>query len=31
MSPQAKIVLTAGALAVCLLGPATAADLSPAY
>ncbi|TGV97364.1 porin family protein, partial [Mesorhizobium sp. M2D.F.Ca.ET.145.01.1.1] len=31
MSPQAKIVLTAGALAVGLLGPATAPDLSPAY
>ncbi|ESY86588.1 membrane protein [Mesorhizobium sp. LNHC220B00] len=31
MSPQAKIVLTASAIALCLLRPATAADLSPTY
>ncbi|MBZ9888207.1 porin family protein [Mesorhizobium sp. BR1-1-3] len=31
MFSQAKIILTASALAMCLLGPAMAADLSPAY
>ena len=31
VSSQAKIVLTAGVLGICLLGPAMAADLSPTY